>query len=174
MLPYFAAAGHWHYFRFATVYLIKMTKLPKDLLVKSLNGEQAMRNQNGIWNSIWSGMALETTVMRYGHGPAGMIGITLNERALDRWATSLHLSSVMEKCFLDLNESSKTKDVTHHKEEGSSRIVAGGKDRYKICNFLTTCIDPFSDVNYPPKIVNVHTGRLSNKDVNVDKCVDIG
>ena len=25
ILPYFAAAGHWHYFRYATVYLIKMT-----------------------------------------------------------------------------------------------------------------------------------------------------
>ena len=32
MLPYFAATGHWHYLRYATVYLIKMTKLPADLM----------------------------------------------------------------------------------------------------------------------------------------------
>ena len=32
MLPYFAAAGHWHYLRSAVVHLIKMTKFPKYLL----------------------------------------------------------------------------------------------------------------------------------------------
>ena len=34
MLPYFVAAGHFHYLRYAISYLVKMTKLPKDLLEK--------------------------------------------------------------------------------------------------------------------------------------------
>ena len=71
MLPYFAAASHWHYLRYATVYLIKLKKLPSELLRKFLTGEHAMRLFNGLWNSVWSDMMIETTLMRYGHGPAG-------------------------------------------------------------------------------------------------------
>ena len=52
MLPYFAAAGYWHYLRYATVYLIKMTKLPSELFHKLLTREHAMRHCNGLWNSI--------------------------------------------------------------------------------------------------------------------------
>ena len=47
MLPYFAAAGHWHCLRYASVYIVKMTKLPKNLLKNFLDGEHAMRHQNG-------------------------------------------------------------------------------------------------------------------------------
>lgn len=37
-LPYFTAAGYWHYLRYATVYFIKMTKLPIKLLHKFFTG----------------------------------------------------------------------------------------------------------------------------------------
>ena len=100
MLPYFAAAGHWHCLRYAPVYLIKMTKLPKNLLKKFSDGEHAMRHQNGLWNSIWSDMMIETIVMQYGHGPNGMTGLTFNEKALDRWVKILHISSIMGKTCL--------------------------------------------------------------------------
>ena len=43
MLPYFAAAGHCHYLRYATVFLIKMTKLPAELPHKFLTEEQALQ-----------------------------------------------------------------------------------------------------------------------------------
>ena len=72
MLSYFAAAGHWHYHRYATVYLIKMEKVPRKLFHKFLTGEHVMRHCIGIWNSVRSDMMIETTVMRCGHGPAGV------------------------------------------------------------------------------------------------------
>ena len=78
MLPYFAAVDHWHYLRYATVYLINMIKLPSELLHKFLTGGNTMRHCNGLWNFTWSDMMIETTVMRYGHGPECMTGITLN------------------------------------------------------------------------------------------------
>ena len=52
-----------------------------------------MRHTPGIWNGIWSDMIIETTVMRYGHGPGGMVGLTLNQNSLDKWALSTHISS---------------------------------------------------------------------------------
>ena len=33
---------------------------------------------------------------------------------------------------------------------------------------------PFDTENHPAEIVNIHTGKLSNKDVYVDKCGEIG
>ena len=174
MLPYFAAAGHWHCLRYASVCLMKMTKLPKNLLKKVLEGEHAMRHQNGIWNSIWSDIMIGTTVMQYGHDSNGMTGITFNEKALNRWAKILHISSIMGKNLLDLKEASTSRDVSHHKEENRSRIVKGEKDREKIRNFLSTCIHPFYTENHPAEVVNIHNGKLSNNDIDIDKSVEIG
>ena len=58
-------------------------------------------------------MMIETTVMRYGYVPGGIIGITFNESALERYARSLYVSSVLEQ-----NET--TKNVTQHKEESKA------------------------------------------------------
>ena len=79
---------------------------------------------------------IETTVMQYRHGPNGMTGLTFNEKALNRWAKILHISSIMGKNLLDLKEASTSRDVSHHKEENRSRIVKDQKDREKIRNFV--------------------------------------
>ena len=62
MLVYFVTSGHRHYLCYATVYLIKMTKLPSDLLHKFFTGENDMKHCNGLWNSILSGMVIKTTI----------------------------------------------------------------------------------------------------------------
>ena len=53
-----------------------------------------MWHQNGKWNFIWSDMMIEHG---YGHGSNGMAGLAFNEKALNCWAKSLHLSSIVEK-----------------------------------------------------------------------------
>ena len=54
--------------------------------------------------------------MRYGHGPGGLIGMTLNEKAVHRWAMSMHIFSRLMKDMADLKDSSSV-DITSHKEE---------------------------------------------------------
>lgn len=61
MLSYFVAAVNWHYLRYG-VHLNKMTKLPTELLQKFPTEEHAIRHCNGFWNSIWSGMMIETII----------------------------------------------------------------------------------------------------------------
>ena len=72
-----------------------MRKLSKNLLKNNLDGEHAIWHQNGKWNSIWSDLMIETTVIQYGHGSNGMTGLPFNEKALDRWAKSLCISSIV-------------------------------------------------------------------------------
>ena len=52
-----------------------MDKLPKEILTHFLKGEHVMSHMPGIWNAIWSDMYIESTFMRYGHGPNDIVGI---------------------------------------------------------------------------------------------------
>ena len=79
MMPYFFAAGHINYARYGLYYLSSMEKLPPHVLIKFMKGEHVMRHQAGLWNGMWSDMFIETTFMRYGHGPGGLVGITLKQ-----------------------------------------------------------------------------------------------
>ena len=78
MLPFFFAAGHIHYARYATYYLTSMKSLPQHVLYHFTKGDHVVRHTDGIWNGIWSDMFSETMFMRYGKGKHGIIGITLN------------------------------------------------------------------------------------------------
>ena len=84
MIPYFFAAGHIHYSRYGLIYLRSMQKLHGETLERFLNGEHVQRHRQGLWNGIWTDMFIETMFMCYGHGPGGLIGITLNEKAVHR------------------------------------------------------------------------------------------
>ena len=96
-----------------------------------MRGEHVTRHQRGIWNGMWTDMYIETTFMRYGHGPGGIVGITLNKNALCRWALTLHMCSSQTKDIADLNEATFV-EVDHHKEESISRIKADSDDRNAI------------------------------------------
>ena len=85
MMSYFRAAGHMTYARHGLYFLRSIEPLPKEVLKKFLKDEHVMRRQAGLWNGMWSDMFMETTFMRYGHGPGGLIEITLNESAMKRW-----------------------------------------------------------------------------------------
>ena len=66
-----------------------MQHLPLQVLKKFFNGEHVMLRQDGILNCIWSHQFNETTYMRYGKGPSGIIGSSLNESTVAISALSL-------------------------------------------------------------------------------------
>ena len=51
--------------------------LTENVVKRFVNGEHVMRHNPGVWNGIWSDMFIETTFMRYGKGPEGLVGVTL-------------------------------------------------------------------------------------------------
>ena len=52
---------------------------------------QSFGREPDLCNAIWSDIYIESTFMRYGHSPGGIIGITVKPSTLKRWALSLHL-----------------------------------------------------------------------------------
>ena len=57
-------------------------------------------------------MFIETTFMRYGKGPGGIVGVTLNPKVVKKWANSLH---VCTQILLDLDDM-REKDANKEKE----------------------------------------------------------
>jgi hypothetical protein len=76
MLQYFFASAHIHYARYGLVYLISMQKLKGDILERFLEGDHVQRYKQGICIGMWTDLFIETTSMRYGHGPPGLTGLT--------------------------------------------------------------------------------------------------
>ena len=107
-----------------------MERLPQEVLSHFMKGEHVMHHSAGLWNGIWSDMMIETTFMRYGHAPGGIVGITLKPETLKVWALSLHACSRLESDLDDMtDEDTQSKVVTTHKEEAKARIAEDKKDR---------------------------------------------
>ena len=174
MMPYFFAAGHLNYARYGLYYLSSMEKLPDDILVQFMKEEHVMRHQAGIWNGMWSDMFIETTFMCYGHGPGGLVGITLNAAAMKRWSLSLHTYSQLVKDLTDLKDGGHKIQITRHKEESAARKASDDIDRQKIGEKLSLCTNPLDPDEHESGIVNIITGKVCVHSVNVDCAVDIG
>ena len=159
MRPYFFAAGHLNYARYGLYYLSSMERLPDDILVQFMKGEHVMRHQAGIWNGMWSDMFIETTFMRYGHGPGGLVGITLNAAAMKRWALSLHTCSQLVKDLTDLKDGGHKTQITRDKEESAARKASDDIDRQKIGEKLSLCTNPLDPNEHESGIVNIITGE---------------
>ena len=174
MIPYFFAAGHWNYARDGTVYIRMMENLPDSVLNKFMKGQHVVHLQDGFWNGIWSDMAIESTYMKIGKGPSGIVGITTNDRSVSIWANSHHLCSELLTELSDLGNKQQTSH-DKHKEEGAGRIDSDNIDRNKIRSTLEKCIHPLDlETHACNKLVNIYSGEESEDSVNVNKAIDIG
>ena len=97
IIPYIFASGHLNYARYEPYYLRSIKKLSETILKEFLEGKHVIRHQPGLWNTIWSDQYIESTFMKYGHGPKGIIGKTLHPSTLKRWALGLHLYTQLQK-----------------------------------------------------------------------------
>ena len=67
MIPLFFVAGHMNYARYALYYLRNMEAMPEDVRGEIMKGQHTMHHKAGMFNGIWSDMAIESTFMWYGH-----------------------------------------------------------------------------------------------------------
>ena len=172
MMPYFFAAKHVNYARYGICYINTMEKLPPEVLNQFMNGdEHVMRHQEGIWNAIWSDMMIETSYMKIGKGPAGVIGFTTSSTTMSVWAKSMHAQTTY---LSELHSCSggKISQQTTHKMESKARIDADEVDRSKLRSYLKNCIHPLdTDCHTENQLCNIVTGQIAEENVNVNKSV---
>ena len=118
---------------------------------------------------------IETTFMRYGHAPGGIVGITLKPETLKVLALSLHACSRLGSDLDDMmDEDTKSKVLTTHKEEAQASITEYKRDRAGIRQKLDTCINTLDSAAHPSGVVNVVSGQICSTEVNVHNAVIIG
>ena len=88
MLPYMFASNHHNYARYGLYYVRSMTWLAPELEDEFIKGEQTMHHMDGVWNGMPADQFIETTWMRKGHGPEGVIGNTQNSQTKATWVHS--------------------------------------------------------------------------------------
>ena len=175
MIPLFFAAGHVNYARYASYYLKSMYDLPSGLQQQFSKGQHTMHHIPGIFNGIWSDMAIETTFMRYGHSRQGIVGITLKPEAVKTWAYSLHACHSLLSSLNAMRNNQQTSHQTTHKEESSGRMKLDEADRANLRNKLELCIDPLDPAQLSEGLVNVVTGQITNHaSVNPDHALQFG
>lgn len=177
MMPLFFAASHFNYARYGLYYLREMEAMPEDVRQHFMKGEHTMHHNPGLFNGIWSDMAIETTYMRYGHGQGGIIGITLRPETLKTWAYSLHACNTVVSNLDQMRTQKQHRPAsqTHHKEETEARVKTDAKDRKNLRDKLEVCIDPLHSENYKDRLVNIVTGQvLSHPSLNVDNAIALG
>ena len=170
----FFAAGHHNYARYGLYYARSIEVMPDTLEDQFMKGQHTMHHKPGIFNGIWSDMAIETTNMRYGHGHSGIIGLTMRPDALKTWAMSIHaINTVMS----DLNtiDDNEVPSQSYHKEESKGRIKTDATDRNALKEKLDMSIDPLDPEQHPEDgLVNIVTGKVvSDPKVNVDQAITI-
>ena len=129
---------------------------------------------SGIWNGIWSDIFIETTFMRYGHGPRDITGITLKAESLKTWALGLHICSRLEQDIADITEGERVTSQETDKKETTARIRSVAKHRESIRIKLDLCIDPLNPSYHPTNIVNIVSGKVADDAINAQDAVSIG
>ena len=132
-------------------------------------GEHVMHHTDGLWNSIWSDLFIESTYMRYGHGPS-LIGATLSKTTLAVSALSQNTMGQMANYVAEL-DNHQEHVVLRKKEERPIHINDNSRDRQSIREAIASCIDFFA-------VLDIVTGRiiddLQSTTVNVLNAVGIG
>ena len=119
-------------------------------------------------NQVWSDMALEQSVNRDSKTKGGIVGITLQKNALDRWFLTAHVraavtSAIREICSIS-NDDEQVSEL-NHKEIGKKQRC---RDQRDVQSMLTTVVEqmvnPFegSDVKELP---NIATGVIASVEV---------
>ena len=102
-----------------------------------------MHHTDGLWNGIWSDLFIESTYMRYGYGPSGIIGATLSKTTLAVWALSQNTMGQMANDVAEL-VNHQEHVVLRQKEEQPIHINHDSRDRQSIREAIASCIEFFA------------------------------
>ena len=117
---------------------------------------------------------IESTYMRHGKSPGGIIGTTTKPRSQQVWSNSLPSCNDLLMDFDELRGRYLTQKIIH-KDEAEARVIADMKDRNSLKRTLQFCSHPFDMASYDPSaLMNIYTGEISPNKSNIHKSVEIG
>ena len=166
MVPHFFAMDRPNYARWLPVYIMDMrqlaTKHPQ-VHQEFANGYHAVSRSGKPFAQVWTDMALEQTINADSKSKGGIIGISQNPGALDRWFLTSHerasVTTALKKMFMQEHD-----HVDIHKEAGAKRVARDEGDVQKLVSCFTTELmaNPFTQES--ESLVNFATGVVLPND----------
>lgn len=101
---FYFCSGHFSFAWYCLYYLHSMSKLPGPLQNGITKGNHVVGHKRDIWSGLWSDQYIESTFMRYGHSPGGIVGITLQPSTVKWWAVSLNICAQLKKDVMSLSD----------------------------------------------------------------------
>ena len=151
MMKYFFLAGHMHYARYLTQYLLEMASLHAEAKV-----DLVCRHHAGYWNAVSADQFGEQTAIKMGKG--GLKGMTLSAELVSEWIDAFpitaHVSDRLDVVYSDDKPGKSAQN--YHKEELKHRCVLDAKDRDLIYAKLEKYPHPLEDVR--PHLYNPING----------------
>ena len=133
MLPYFMRYDHLNYAKSVPVFIADMMTLPEEVHSKFLQGDFVVKRSNDKFNQVDADYAQEW-IVGTGKESGGVVGITNEISAVQRWALSFHWrSEVATKTYtmFDLDVRTAT-----HNELNSGRPKRDEKDENSLVSTL--------------------------------------
>ena len=169
MLPYFFAACHHNYSRYTLFFVRPMAWLPVKVLDAFMKGEGSMHHIDGMWNGVPTDQSLESTLIRKGKGPSGVIGNTQNPQVMSTWVYSLGACVALTSSLQNMGAKEEAVQM-YLKEESKGRIKEDAADRESLRKTMQKCIDPMDPASHPNGgLYNIQNGQLAHPEVNADR-----
>lgn len=163
ILPYFFSMNHTNYIRGVILYLQDMLKLHPEVKNDMKRGMHAVKRTAGTFNAVGCDLALEQSQNRSSAVTGGLIGITKNEEAMQRWLLLYPFKNSVHSTFSSYLgiQSDTTGDINTHNEWTQSRINTDEKDVENIIKCFKSC----NLVNSSGYFVlrNIFTGELAEE-----------
>lgn len=174
MLPYLAAAGHNLYVKSAYIYLTEMCELEEthpDVHIFFAAGYHVVRRSNKYWAGLSTDLSIEQILMRSLKTTGGLTrGREMSEYQRALWLLSSPICAEITQSLQILTEVNYSTSE-QHKETSKSRQERDHKDMLVLVNRIAER-NPF-DRNVD-QLRSIETGMTAEKDVNVDRCNEIG
>ena len=162
MMKYFFLAGHFHYARYLTQYLLELSTLCEEDKV-----DLVCRHHDGYWNAVSADQFGEQTAIKIGKG--SLKGMTLHAELVSEWIDSFpitaHVSDRMDHIYADhipvVSSSSTRKSLS---TVVFWLLMIGILFMQKLRNILTLW----------KTIVPILTGQIAQTNVNVADSILIG
>ncbi|KAJ8678203.1 hypothetical protein QAD02_013990 [Eretmocerus hayati] len=167
MLPYFHAAGHIHYAKYAHIYVQTMLQLkdvmkdtPEEYQKFVADGFFTIRRSHEFWCGSWVDFVIEQMLMKNLKGRGGVIQRGICESTLSKWSDTQVAISVMMNGLEEFAGVSY-ESSEQHKEMRDSRKERDAADLKKVMQFFHEHNPfPFSD-----EIMSISSNIVGDKKV---------
>ncbi|CAH3184788.1 unnamed protein product [Porites lobata] len=163
MLPYFFSMDRQNYARWISVYLADMKELPRkhpEVHKEFTEGNHAIsRSDNQLFAKVWTDMALEQSINADSKSKGGVVGITHNQSALQRWFLTAHERASVTTALKEMYAIRDSDRMGTHKESQPKRVQRDEEDVKKLiaCFSSNLMTNPF-ECDADNQLLNIATG----------------